>query len=457
MPYDEDITSISIAFYVFFDFKEIIMEKKMIVLVVIAVVVIGFGMFGAKKLGLFYQKQSESALEMPQWREKIVVTNDHYVPYKDEYDIVKNTAQLGGAAAKYYSKYIDYIAPNGKPIRILAQNEVNDEQLLYAYSILNFYLYNLGDKVSDTMANNEAVLVMPNGADRDGKTPIAAMIGQNQNQAETANVGSKWYIENDYEHRDAAFEEIFHLVHGYGIGAYAKNIWTFKEEQGAPEVAQAIGRAQQNALPSDKSQWGKTGLWGYDSVKWLKELKQEGSLEHEYIVSVIDSYYGLWEAWTEGEGGMWGIYCAKTRDEIKEKDLMGYEALTSFLPPYINTFMRVDPNFEGTFEMARNEEKPYTFKSQYLQNIILTGNHDTNVIGNEADNIFMGNSGNNEIDGCLGENIVQFRGSFSEYDVKNQGEFLVITDNVAHRDGTLKLKNIQILRFIDQEIATNSL
>lgn len=48
-------------------------------------------------------------------------------------------------------------------------------------------------------------------------------------------------------------------------------------------------------------------------------MSREGSLEQEYIVSVIDSYYGLWEPWTEGTGGMWGSYVAKTRYEIAEK------------------------------------------------------------------------------------------------------------------------------------------
>lgn len=182
-----------------------------------------------------------------------------------------------------------------------------------------------------------------------------------------------------------------------------------------------------------------------------------GSLEHEYIVSVMDSYYGLWEAWDEGEGGMWGIYCAKTRDEIKEKDPMGYEAITSFLPPYINTFMRVDPSFEGTFEMVRNEEKPYTFKSQYLQNIILTGDKDSSIIGNDEDNIFMGNSGINEIDGGLGKNVVQLKGTKGEYKITKTVNGIELIDSVENRDGILKLKNIHIIRFTDKDVITDTL
>lgn len=50
-----------------------------------------------------------------------------------------------------------------------------------------------------------------------------------------------------------------------------------------------------NALTTNKSKWGKEGLWGLDSKEWLDELSKEKSLEQEYIVSVIDSYlyYGM--------------------------------------------------------------------------------------------------------------------------------------------------------------------
>lgn len=106
---------------------------------------------------------------------------------------------------------------------MLAKDQVTDEQLLYAYSLLSFYLKDHKDldiaAIANEMTENEAVLIMPNGADHDGKTPAAAMLlGQNLNQKGTANVGSKWYMDCDYDHRDATFEEIFHMVHDIRIG-----------------------------------------------------------------------------------------------------------------------------------------------------------------------------------------------------------------------------------------------
>lgn len=390
-------------------------------------------------------------LDEPTWRTDIQITNESYISYVDKYSIIRDTDSLGGGAAKYYSKYIDYISPNGKAIRLLAQDQVTDSQVLYAYSVLTFYLNNLDEDVANQMADNEAVLILPNGTHRETKMSIGAMLGHELYQNEISNVGSNWYIENDYEYRDASLEEIFHLVHDTGIG-------TSQNEQANPELAQLIASATLNALPTNQSDWGESGLWGLGSVDWLEELKVEGSLEQEYFVSVLDSYYGLWEAWTESDGGMWGLYVAKSREEIEEKDPVGYEMITSFLPEYINVFMPVDEAFIGTFDMNYNDSTPYTAKSQYLQNLILQGENDINILGNDQDNIFMGNSGVNIIDGGKGYNIIQLRGSFAQYVImKNDDETITVEDEIEGRDGKLILENIQMLRFIDKDFAVSEL
>lgn len=388
-------------------------------------------------------------LQKPNWRAQMHITNENYVPYIDQYSIIRDTDTLGGASRKYYSKYIDYIAPNGKPIRILAQDKVTDSQVLYAYSLLEFYLKNLGKDVANKMADNDAILVMPNGADRDGNTREKALIGQPQFQDETANVGSQWYMENDYTHRDSTYEEVFHLVHGFGIGMVTDQ----RMPGGAPELAQKIYVAQQNAVPTDRKLWGKEGLWllGMDEDSLTEWENEPGTLESEYIISVIDAYYGNWEAF-DGGGALFGEYIAKTRDEVAEKDPMGYELITSFLPEYINTFIPVDTNFTGTFNMNYDSTQPYTFKSQYLQHLILQGQNAVNIIGNEQDNIFMGNAGINKIDGGKGKNVVQLRGMSSEYSITTNDGVVTVRDTVANRDGELILTNIQTLRFIDKDI-----
>ncbi|BES64369.1 hypothetical protein SANA_08080 [Gottschalkiaceae bacterium SANA] len=426
------------------------MKKKMIVVVMVGIALLLVGLGVSKVFGLGFKKVAVEELDVPGWRMEQSISNPNYEFYKDEYDIVRNTDALSGAAKKYYSKYMDYKAPNGKAIRLLAMDQVKDEQLLYAHSILSFYLSSNENidktSIANQMADSHTVLIIPNGADRDGKTPMAAMaLGQNLNQMEIANVGSKWYIDCDYQHRDASFEEIFHMVHDYGVGT--------RQNPGAdPAIAEMIGLAKDHALPLRESDWGKKGLWGFNSVNWLKELSKEGSLEQEYIVSVIDSYYGLWDSWADGQGGMWGIYCAKNRKEIAEKDPKGKAIVDYFLNENIDQMLRVDPSFEGEFFMTQEESKPYTTKSQYLQKISLTGSKDSALSANELDNTLMGNSGFNRIDGKSGNDVVQFRGHSGQYTIVQKNSEIVVTDQVQGRDGVNTLINIELLRFTDKDL-----
>lgn len=425
------------------------MNKKIIIIIILIMILCTVIFAGFKFFGLGFKKVEVSQLEIPEWKKNQVIENKGYIPYVDESNIKYSTDGLEGAAKKYYSKFIDYIAPNGKPIRILAMDKITNDQLLYAYNMLSFYLKSNDkinkDEIANNLANNKAILILPNGADRDGKTPMAAMnLGQNLNQMEIANIGSKWYIDCDYTHRDAAFEEIFHMVHDYGIG-------TTQNSGAAPEITKIIADAKNNSLPTDKSDWGNKGLWGLNSKSWLEELEKEGSLEQEYIVSVIDSYYGLWDSWNDGVGGMWGIYTSKNRREIVNKDPQGLKALKSFLPEYITQMMRIDSSFAGEFKMLYDSTLPYTSKSQYLQNIALTGSNDVNLIANDLDNILMVNSGENKIDGKEGIDIVQFKGSSEEYEIIRIDDKIVVKDKIANRDGISELKNIEILRFTDMD------
>ena len=192
----------------------------------------------------------------------------------------------------------------------------------------------------------------------------------------------------------------------------------------------------------------KDGRWGIPIdphvEEWIEELTEEDSLAQEYIASVIDSYYGLWCTFNERPGGMWGIYIAKTRDEIKEKDPKGFALLEAFLPPMMVGYESlIDPNFRGTFSLQFDEELPYTHKSQYYVNATLTGNKNSNLLGNNANNTFRGNKGNNTIDGGEGNDTVIFQGKKEEYEIKEN----VIRDTVPGRDGTDTLISIEAIKF----------
>lgn len=372
------------------------------------------------------------------------ITNSNYEVYVDLSNIKKDIESLSKKYKGVFDRYVQYMAPNGKAINIVAQANVSNEQLLKAYNVLSFYLsshksYDM-DSVANKMADNEMILMMPNGADGDVELKESVFTGQPLYKDEVPVTGDGWYMNNNYEHRDASYEEILHLVHDGGIG-------TIVEEGALPTLQKSIEAAMRNALPSDKKDWGKKGLWGLKSRNWLVELSKEGSLEQEYLVSVVDSYYGLWEAFDENDGGMWGLYVAKNREAIAAKDPQGLEVLESFLPEYFTYMDRIDPSFEGTFSMTLDKEKPYTYKSQYILNARLTGALNSNLEGNAKDNILIGNAGNNTIDGKDGIDIVQFSGLSSDYEITNG-----IVKDLKGLDGTDTLKNIEIMRFKDKDI-----
>ena len=337
-----------------------------------------------------------------------------------------------------FVKYTEVIAPNGKSIPIIAQNGVRDIALARCRNLLKFYLTNVPgskygsdkSKVANAMANNHAMLMMPEGAHREGHEP--EIDAQPQFESETPVDGSHWYIHNDWDHRDAAFEEIFHLLHDNGIGTYKRGALPQYQKELKAEAIQSL----------------KDGRWGIaidPHVKnWIEELRREDSLAQEYIASVIDSYYGLWAAFDENPGGMWGIYIAKTRDEIKEKDPNGFALLEAFLPPMMFGYESlIDPNFRGTFSLQYNEEFPYTHKSQYYVDATLTGSININLLGNDADNTLRGNSGNNILDGGEGNDTVIFQGKKDEYEITDN----IVKDTIQGRDGTDTLISIESIQF----------
>ncbi|MDB1145292.1 MAG: hypothetical protein KGV48_003040 [Alcaligenaceae bacterium] len=401
-------------------------------------------------------QSTSSAVEVSEQVAKPVISfkNKNYIRYVDVSDINKDRSKLEAQYRPYYVKSLHYKAPNGKFIKLFAADKVSDEQLLKAYNVLSFYLTDHGDykkaRIANAMANNGAVLVLPNGADGDGQTPSKAiMSGQPLYQKELPVAGGVWYQKNDYSHRDAAYEEIFHMVHDYGIG-------TTQNPRVEKKLAERIKEGMEIALPKNKSDWGLKGLWGLGSREWLLSLEPEGSLEQEYIVGGLDSYFGLWEAYTESDRGMWGMYIPKNRQGVKEKDPISYEVITAFLGPYLTYMERIAPEFEGTFKMSLDKALPYTFKSQYLQNARLTGHKNTHLEGNALDNILLGNAGNNTLDGKEGTDVVQFSGASSEYTIKKDKNTVVVKDQ-KNRDGKDILKNIDILRFTDQDVRVDQL
>ncbi|MCP4345372.1 MAG: hypothetical protein GY795_07580 [Desulfobacterales bacterium] len=279
--------------------------------------------------------------------------------------IEKVPASLGSDYVKNFDRYTKVTAPNGKAIHIVAQTRITNDQIIRARNVLQHFLTDLpnsqygADKsgVANKMAENNAVLLLLNGRD-DGSNQVEVH-GQPLFEEEIQMEGHKWYINQEYtDHRDATFEEIFHLVHDYGIGVDGP----YSNPGALPAYQAEIRKAQENALTNK--------LWaiGFDQAS-INEWSAENSLTQEYIVSVTDSYYGLWGAWQESTtNGMWGGYIAKTREEIPTEDPMGSDLMNKFFHPYLTYDAQIHADFEGTFYLTFDASLPYTHHSQYLVN-----------------------------------------------------------------------------------------
>ena len=349
---------------------------------------------------------------------------------------------LGKEYSVNFNRYTKVKTPDGGVIHIVAQSNLSEEQIVRSRSILEHFLENFegskygNDKseLANRMARNGAILTLLNGQD-DGNNPVQ-VTGQALYENEIQVEGGQWYINQDFNHRDATYEEILHLVHDYGIGIDGHNSFPGV----MPEFQSEIRKAQEYAL--------KNKLWGLNANDWINELTDENSLTQEYLAALIDSYYGLWGAWEENKThGMWGIYVAKTRDEIKSEDINGAKLLNNkFFHPYLTYNARIDKNFNGLFSLKFDSLKPYTNHSQYLKDITLLGKNDVSVSINQL---------NNNITGNKGQNMVIFNGDSSDYIIDIKSEQILVTDKIFNRDGINILRDIERLKFNDQIIDIN--
>lgn len=361
-----------------------------------------------------------------------------------------------------FCKYTNLVAPNGKSIHFYAQDRISNEQMLRAKDILSFYLENVkgsqygSDKsgVLNSMANNNATLIMLNGSD-DGAPPAE---GQTLYETENIIEGSSAYFSG--EPRDAAYEEILHLMHDTGIGVDGLNggDGVLKNSYQAE-----IRDAMQDAIPSGviDSQLGEQkGLWASSSKDWLKELAPENSLTQEYLASIIDTYYGL--TGKASPEGFYDLYKPQSREDIKVMDkkgwaLVGGDTPRKFFSEYVTRIVRLDPSVKGTFTLTFDGSKPYTYKSRFLTKVKLLGDHDVNIDGNAQNNMFFGNSGNNQFDGMGGVDSVSFKGNQADYRIEKVTleSGIVATrviDSVARRDGADTLVNVERAIFNDSTL-----
>lgn len=354
-------------------------------------------------------------------------------------DGVLSISQMSGVHRAFetvFDKYTNITAPNGKQIHLVGQNGVSREKLARARRIMEFYLRDAdntqygSDKadIANSMANNNAILLYFNTYD-DMERALNGELGDLEefNIAIQDLYADESVIEGDYDYlnnsvRDASFEEIFHLVHGSGI------------DEAIPSYSEMIDTAMEHAY--------RANIWTPD-LDTYREWEAEGSLGKEYIISVIDVYYGLWAH--ESGPAFYGEYQVNNREALLNEDAMGLNALRSFLAPYCEHNVYLDKSFEGTFSLICDPSKSYTLKSRYLKNITLTGANSSNMIGNELDNVFCGNRGNNKIDGGAGIDTLRLIGNLENYSFTREDDEIIINDSEENRSGTDRISNIEYI------------
>jgi len=373
--------------------------------------------------------------------------------------IVSFPANTPALFTDIFSKYTKVIAPNGKPIHMLAQSGWTDDQIKKARNVLIHLLTdypgskygNDKSRVANTLSNNKATMVLfntPEELHKHGdklftKTDLSAQdLRANECPAE----GSEDYM--NHITRDASFEEILHLVQGYGI------------KPALPGYQSDIRTTNDIA-----AQQGWRG-WPAD---------EPDGHPFEYIAAILDNYLDLWtvtpklyegrkiERWQMPNGSShFGAYFASSRERMKILDPKGYILLDFFFHPYLTYTPELPLDFKGTFSIAFDRSEVYTYKSQHLRNVTLTGKKNSNLKGNRYDNILTGNEGNNlleggwgndKLDGNKGIDTAVYSGDFSEYTISKSAEkpeIVVIIDNTENRDGFDVLYHVEKLKFNDR-------
>ena len=367
---------------------------------------------------------------------------------EDPYGVVPLPKELGKTLNGLFTKYTKHGAPNGKPIHLFAQSKVSDLQVARAREILKYHLTDVpgtqygSDKtvIANRMGDVRATLTYPDTqAHSRAMRPLlrrSELRPQDLYATESPVEGDYEYIHNEARPgtsftRDASYEEIMHLVHAKAI------------DEVLPEFSEAIVKAEQRAVEADLYRYGSPA-------------------PHEYIIVGFDVYFGSWAHDPGGDGGAHGQeYPFNTRAKMKAGDRPLFDLIEAFWPKYFTYNAYIDPSFEGTFSTAFDENIEYTYKSRHLADITLTGEKDTNILGNDRDNRFTGNDGDNVItggagndiiDGGDGEDTANFSGNSSEYKIVRDGGKTIVTDSVSGRDGRDELTDIEVLGFADDRI-----
>ena len=360
---------------------------------------------------------------------------------------------------RHFKKYTNVFAPNGGTIHFIAMDGWSNDRIIRARKVMEHFLQDVpdrqwGDKtaLANAMANNHATMVLLNNS-RDMDRVMPAVENLNLQLQDLRANESPFEGEADYmkhETRDAAYEEVFHLIHASGVLDAMKG------------YDREIRKLAKQATAAD--------LWNYD------EPNMPGN-HFEYIICVYDNYLDLWQTkptMMEGrrmgkqqEGRSFhGEYKADERANTRTADPQGFAMIEKFNPNHITYSPELPADFQGTFSLAAGANDRYSSKAKHLLNATLCGNGTSALTGNRLNNRLVGNQGNNlltghggddSLFGGGGEDTAVYRGPKSQYTISKTGNLISVYDSMVNRDGYDVLCEVETLKFLDQEIETKTI
>lgn len=343
-------------------------------------------------------------------------------------------------------RYTHLQAPNGDYIQFLIQDEITEEMAVHARSVLESFLSNIPNSnygsnksvVANSIASSNAIMLLLNDEDEYDNPYLENLFdsgikGQDLLSTEIFTEGVVEY--NQSSARNATYEEILHFIHGYGIQPAIPWMQT--------ELVVAMNQAIEN-----------------DYYNPLSDLPVE-DYDEEYLAMGLECYFGLWAHNPNGDGYSGdNEYAFNTRQAMELGDPQLYDLIKDFFGESLLYTPFLPDVFEGTFSISYSPEILYTSKSQYLDNVSLSGALAADILGNDKDNRLEGNLATNHFNGGAGDDlIIGHQGIDRSVYVGVRDEYILIPsidildssfqiiDLIPNRDGIDTLYGIEELEF----------
>ena len=344
------------------------------------------------------------------------------------------------------NRYTHIVAENGDFIPILIQDNFTVDQINHVRKVLESYLMNVADSewgsskamISNAVGATNAILLLLNDEDEYENPNVWTLMdsgarGQDILATEVFPEGTVEYMNSS--RRNATYEEVLHFVHDYGI--------------------QIANPTMQNAILSAMDLAVQGGYYNP-----LSDLPTE-DWDEEYLAMGLECYFGIWSHDPYGNG-----YCGDqeypfiNREAMLDGDPELHSIIEEFFGSHWNYQAKLPESFTGDFHLSFQPSFDYTYRSQYLMDIQLTGSQTISIYGNEFDNLLMGNAGNNVFYGYQGDDTFNgldgqdraiFSGGITEYEivqsVDNSETLIRVIDFESDRDGVDLFLNVEEFDF----------